>query len=194
MLFWGAKRGVDIVLAALLLPVVAVLGVLLLILNPWMNRGPLFFVQVRMGRGCQPFRAVKFRTMTASDPTLRGPNGSLERHRITPLGGLLRRTRLDELPQVVNVLGGEMSLIGPRPDCLAHAEHFLQTVPGYRQRHVVRPGISGLAQTQIGYVEGEKATRRKVEADLLYIHNAGFRMEAWIFLRTLQVILRRQGN
>lgn len=191
-LFGWVKRAFDILLSLYLLPVLIILGVGLLLLNPFFNRGSLLFVQPRMGRDCRAFRAYKFRTMVASD-VKRGPNDPLERDRITRLGGFLRRTRLDELPQILNVLKGDMSLIGPRPDYYDHAVAFLDTIQGYRERHMVRPGISGLAQTEIGYVEGTEATKRKVQADLFYITNTGFALEAWIFWRTLLTVFGRAG-
>lgn len=191
-LFGWVKRGFDVLLSLYLLPVLIILGVGLLLLNPFFNRGSLLFVQPRMGRDCRAFRAYKFRTMVASD-VKRGPNDPLERDRITRLGGFLRRTRLDELPQILNVLKGDMSLIGPRPDYYDHAVAFLDTIQGYRERHMVRPGISGLAQTEIGYVEGTEATKRKVQADLFYITNTGFALEAWIFWRTLLTVFGRAG-
>lgn len=188
-----AKRLIDIVLSLALLPILAVTALALLLLNPWHNQGSLFFVQKRMGRGCRAFYAYKFRTMREAGNTQRSAECPLEVDRITPLGAVLRQTRLDELPQVLNVLRGEMSLIGPRPDCYEHAEHFMRSVPGYRKRHLVRPGISGLAQTQIGYVAGSDATTRKVQADLYYVAHADLRMEVWIIWRTLAVIFGREG-
>lgn len=189
----AAKRAFDILVSALLLPVLAGFAILLFAVNPIANRGPLFFVQKRMGRDCIAFPAIKFRSMRAARGTSRSPESPLEMARITPLGRILRKTRIDELPQIVNVLRGDMSLIGPRPDCYEHAEHFLTTVPGYRARHAVRPGISGLAQTEIGYVAGSHATRRKVSADLYYIRNVSWRLEAWLIWRTLSVIAGRKG-
>lgn len=117
----------------------------------------------------------------------------LEHDWITCLGSWLRKSRIDELPQIVNVLKGEMSLIGPRPDCLTQALDYVQTVRGYRERHGVRPGISGLAQTEIGYTQGRKETRRKVLYDLYYIRYAGFRMEIWIVWRTLCTVAGLRG-
>jgi lipopolysaccharide/colanic/teichoic acid biosynthesis glycosyltransferase len=193
-MFSFAKRVFDIALSIALLPVLAILIVCLIVLNPSMNRGGLFFVQQRMGRDCSPFNAYKFRTMTEASCVTRGPNDPLERDRITRLGGFLRSTRLDEVPQILNVLKGDMSLIGPRPDYYDHAVAYLDVIQGYRERHMVRPGISGLAQTEIGYVEGLDATRNKVKADLYYITHAGFALEAWVFWRTLQTVFGRAGS
>lgn len=191
--FVFAKRVFDFAMSLILLPVVLLIALVLLIINPIANPGPLFFTQNRMGRNCEPFRAIKFRTMRPVQVIDRSANCPVETDRITPLGALLRKTRLDELPQILNVLAGEMSLIGPRPDYYEHAQHFLTNVPGYRERHAVRPGISGLAQTEVGYVHGTEATRRKVHADLHYISHSGFRLEAWVFFRTLAVIFKRTG-
>ncbi|MBA84265.1 MAG: glycosyl transferase [Rhodobacteraceae bacterium] len=190
--FGALKRVFDILMSLFLMPVLIGLMVVLLVLNPFFNKGSLFFVQSRMGRNCRAFRAIKFRTMIEAQVT-RGPNDPLERDRITRLGGFLRRTRLDEVPQILNVLLGDMSLIGPRPDYYDHAVTYLETVQGYRERHLVRPGISGLAQTEVGYVEGIEATQRKVQADLFYITHTGFALEAWIFWRTLMTVFGRAG-
>lgn len=192
-LFSILKRGFDIFLSLAMLPVLGMIAVTLLVLNPFLNKGSLLFVQPRMGRDCRSFRAYKFRTMSAAAGATRGPNDPLEHDRITPLGRFLRRSRLDEVPQILNVLKGDMSLIGPRPDYYDHAVAYLDVVQGYRERHMVRPGISGLAQTEVGYVEGIEATRRKVQADLYYITHAGFGLEAWIFWRTLLTVFGRCG-
>ncbi|OWV39200.1 sugar transferase [Mameliella alba] len=191
--FQVTKRLFDIFVSTFLLLLLAFLTVPILILNPFYNKGTLFFVQPRMGRDCKPFRAIKFRTMRAVPQIVRGADSPLETDRITRFGLLMRKTRVDELPQVINVLRGEMSLIGPRPDYFDHAVEYLEKIPGYRERHAVRPGISGLAQTEIGYVEGIDATRRKVQADLYYISHRSFALEAWIFWRTITVVFKRGG-
>jgi lipopolysaccharide/colanic/teichoic acid biosynthesis glycosyltransferase len=193
-LFWGGKRALDISFSLFLAPFVFAIAVCLICLNPIFNRGPLFFRQRRMGRHCRPFTALKFRSMRSVTTVERGPDDPLEVSRITPLGNFLRKSRIDELPQIFNVLKGEMSLIGPRPDYLAHAEYYLETVPGYRQRHCIRPGISGLAQTYLGYAEGVRATRNKVQKDLIYIRRASFTMELWIFWSTLRAVFGRAGS
>ncbi len=188
------KRPFDVaVCIVVLLPLLLLSAAALAALNPLLNRGPLFFVQTRMGRNCRPFRLLKFRTMREAGAGRRPADGRLEVDRITRFGMVLRKTRIDELPQIVNVLRGEMSLIGPRPDIYEHGLHFCRKIPGYADRHAVRPGISGLAQTEIGYVEGTEATRRKVHADLYYVANMGLLLELWIVWRTVAVILRRDG-
>lgn len=187
------KRGVDIVFSLLLLPFLGIFCLVLLVLNPLHNKGGLFYVQRRMGRYCKPFYAIKFRSMTDVPQVSRTADAPLEVERITPLGGFLRKSRIDELPQIINVLRGDMSLIGPRPDYYDHAVEFLEKIRGYRERHAVRPGISGLAQTELGYIEGFEATRRKVSADMYYITHASLKLEAWIFWRTISVVVNRSG-
>lgn len=191
--FWAAKRLFDITLSLFLLPVLAFFALGLFVVNPFWNRGPLFFVQSRMGKNCRPFYAVKFRTMMPAAEILRGPEDPIEHERITGLGHLLRRSRIDELPQILNVLMDDMSLIGPRPDYFAHATSYLATIPGYRERHTVRPGISGLAQVSIGYVESTEGVKSKTQADLHYIKNASFGMEAKLVFQTICTVFARVG-
>lgn len=191
--FLVAKRIFDIVVALMALPSVALIAVILLCINPIWNKGPLIFAQKRMGRRCKPFLAYKFRTMRCAETISRGPNDPLETDRITHLGQFLRRTRIDEFPQFINVLFGQMSVIGPRPDYWDHAIHYIETIPGYRQRHSVRPGISGLAQVDGGYAEGIDATIVKTRHDLRYIDTAGYGTDWYVFRKTVRVMLTGFG-
>ena len=193
IIFLGTKRAFDVATSLALLPFLAAFALVLCALNPFFNKGPLFFVQIRMGRNCRAFPAIKFRTMVSADRIVRGPDDPLETDRITRLGHFLRKARIDELPQILNVLMGHMSLIGPRPDYFPHARHYVRVIPGYRERHAVRPGISGLAQTYLGYAHGVDATVAKVRADIYYIRHAGFRMDARIFVKTLLIVFGRRG-
>jgi len=187
------KRAFDIVVSILALPCVALVGLGLILCNPVGNPGPLFFHQRRMGRGCRPFTLIKFRSMIPVEHMSRGPDDPLEDGRITGLGRLMRLTRLDELPQFLNVLRGDMSLIGPRPDFWDHALHYCESIVGYPNRYSVRPGITGLAQVMGGYAEGTLATQEKTIHDLAYIRGAGLRMEAWVLWRTLIVVITGTG-
>lgn len=191
--YWLMRSLADVVGALILLPIVGFLAIVLLLLNPVLNPGPLFYRQRRMGRGCRSFVALKFRTMTC-DARKRGAYDPVEVDRITPLGGLLRRMGLDELPQATNVLRREMSLIGPRPDCVDHADEFLKNIPEYKQRFCVRPGMSGLSQIQLGYAVGTEATRRKALSDIDYIARAGVRLDLWIVWRTLVTMVNGRGD
>lgn len=191
--YLGLKRAIDVFIAVLALPAVVLIGLALLVLNPLWNKGPLIFSQTRMGWRCKPFRAYKFRTMTATPEISRGPNDPLETDRITRLGTFLRKTRLDEFPQFINVLRGEMSVIGPRPDYWEHAEHYSRTIDGYRRRHAMKPGITGLAQVDNGYAEGVDATVIKTQHDLAYIESASLTTDLYIFWRTVRVMLTGFG-
>ena len=189
-----SKRLFDIALSLILLVVLAGVAVGLFILNPFFNQGPLMYFQRRMGLAGQPFQAWKFRTMRPATATRRGAYDGLEEDRISCMGRIMRKARIDELPQIINVLRGEMSLIGPRPDLYEHACVYLKNVPGYADRHRIMPGISGYAQTEVGYVDGEEGVQRKVAADLYYIMHASFRFDLWIAWRTLCVIVARKGR
>lgn len=189
----SVKRALDITLALFGLCVMVLAAPVVALINLRHNPGPLFFRQQRMGKDCKPFTLIKFRSMRPACDLKRGPNDPLEKDRITPFGGFLRRSRIDELPQLWNVLRGEMSLIGPRPDAFHHATHFVKAVPGYRERHVVRPGITGLAQTKLGYAEGVEATRRKVEVDLEYIDSLSIETELRLLWRTAVVVVSGFG-
>jgi lipopolysaccharide/colanic/teichoic acid biosynthesis glycosyltransferase len=132
--------------------------------------------------------------MKPVDHIARSAQDPLETDRITSLGYFLRRFRADELPQIINVLKGDMSLIGPRPDLFEHASAYLATVPHYRWRHRIRPGISGLSQVKLGYAVGDSDTRHKARIDCYYIDNLSVRMEAWVFLHTLRVVFGLKGT
>lgn len=189
-----SKRVFDIAVSLLLLPVLGLIAAGLLVLNPVFNRGSLMHRQLRMGYAGQPFMAYKFRSMRHVVTHTRGAFDRLEEDRISKLGALMRKCRIDELPQILNVLRKEMSLIGPRPDLFDHALAYQKQVPGYAARHQVMPGISGLAQTEIGYVDGVKGIRRKVAADHYYIAHASLRFDLWIAWRTLCVIAGCKGR
>jgi len=147
-----------------------------------------------MGKNCEFFFTIKFRTMTHIKEITRKYNDPVEINRITPLGRILRKMRIDELPQILNVLKGDMSLIGPRPDYYTHALEYLKNVEGYRERHTIRPGISGLSQIRLGYVESLEATSMKVSIDNYYIQNVGYIIEFKILLNTILIIIRGLGK
>jgi lipopolysaccharide/colanic/teichoic acid biosynthesis glycosyltransferase len=193
-LFWINKRIFDVLMSLSLLPLLFVITLVLLIFNNFFNPGKLFFVQERMGKNCEIFIAIKFRTMTSIKEITRKYNEPIETNRITPLGGILRKMRIDELPQVINVLKGEMSLIGPRPDYYLHALEYLKDIEGYRERHAVRPGITGLSQIRLGYVENLEAISNKANIDNYYIKNVSYITELKIILNTIIIIIRGLGK
>ena len=193
-LFWINKRIFDIILSLLLLPLFFITSIILIVCNQFFNQGRLFFIQKRMGKNCDFFFVIKFRTMFHTKEITRKHNDPIEINRITPLGRILRKLRIDELPQILNVLKGDMSLIGPRPDYYTHAKEYLKNVEGYRERHSVRPGITGLSQIRLGYIESLEATSKKTSIDNYYIQNVGYIIELKIILYTILVIIRGSGK
>ncbi|MEM6847027.1 MAG: sugar transferase [Pseudomonadota bacterium] len=187
------KRCMDVLVAAAALPFVIMIAIILVPINAVFNPGSLIFTQRRMGQHCREFTIYKFRSMLPATYLCRGPEEPLEVDRITPFGMFLRRTRMDELPQLLNVLRGDMSLIGPRPDAIEHASTFISSVARYRDRYVARPGITGLAQVYNGYAEGGSATRRKAHYDSFYIRRADWRLDFAIALRTIRIIVTGFG-
>ena len=186
------KRALDFLSALLAFPVVAVIigicGMLIKLETP----GPIFFRHTRTGLGGRPFTIVKLRTMIA------GHNGSdytlPDDKRITRVGRVLRDYRLDELPQIINILRGEMSWIGPRPEAVALAEWYEREVPFYVYRHIVRPGLSGWAQVHQGNVAAVDAARLKLEYDFFYIKHYSFWLDVVIVVKTLRTIFTRFGS
>ena len=193
-LFWINKRMFDIILCLLLLPLLCIIAIIILIFNQFFNPGSLLFIQKRMGKDCEAFLAIKFRSMRHIKEITRKYNDPIEINRITPLGKLLRKTRIDELPQILNVLKGDMSLIGPRPDYYNHALEYLKNVEGYRERHTIRPGITGLSQIRLGYVESLEGTSKKVSIDNYYIQHVNSIIALNIILTTVLIIIRGLGK
>lgn len=160
---------------------------------------PVLFSQLRMGQGCRPFRIYKLRTMAAGVPA---PEGVLFAgwtyagdRRVTPSGRVLRRWRVDELPQLWNVLRGEMSLVGPRPEPWEVAVALGDQIPGYHERHRVRPGLTGLCQLSPAYYDfgTVEKSARKLVLDRRYVQAPSLGGDVVILLRTLAVLLRPQG-
>ena len=193
-LFWISKRLFDVIMCLLLLMPLFIISIFLLFLNPFYNMGRLFFIQKRMGKNCEAFFAIKFRTMSPIEEITRKYDEPIELDRITPLGRILRRMRIDELPQILNVLRGDMSLIGPRPDYYVHALEYLKKVEGYSDRHTIRPGITGLSQVRLGYVESLETISKKVSIDNYYIQNVGYIIELKIIFNTILIIMRGLGK
>ncbi|WP_417525563.1 sugar transferase [Marinovum sp.] len=192
--YFFAKRAVDLIFALAALPTFMVLTVVVFLANLIFNRGPVFFRQVRMGQDGKAFTMWKFRTMTGGGEALRAANAPLDSHRITPLGRLLRRTKLDEVPNILNIITGDMSLVGPRPDAFEHATEYVSRVPGYRRRLTVRPGITGLAQVRGGYADNPRAVRRKARYDGFYIQNSSLLLDLYVIVLTFGVVLSGFGQ
>ncbi len=156
------------------------------------SRGPILFVQERAGRNGKPFGLLKFRTMRPCDaPRSEWVMDNL--HRITPLGRWLRRFRLDELPQLLNVLRGEMNLIGPRPHPVGNHTIFMEQIAYYGLRSTVRPGVTGWAQCRYGYANNLEEETEKMRFDLFYIKNRSLWLDARIIVETVGIMVFGQG-
>jgi len=181
------KRAWEVGLVLFLSPL-ALLAGLLVALAVYLDLGrPVLFAQERVGLGGRAFKAYKFRTMRGAPRE--GAYAGEEAERITPLGRFLRRYRLDELPQLWNVLKGEMALVGPRPEQRILAETYAREIPLYALRHTVRPGLTGWAQVHHGYAEGKEETLVKLSYDLYYVRHLSFFLDLRILLRTIWVVL-----
>ena len=156
------------------------------------DRGPVFFKQTRIGKNREPFSVYKFRSMRQNVTGI--PYAQIADNRITKVGRFLRSNRLDELPQVLNVIKGEMSLIGPRAEWDRLVADYEQQIPCYHFRHLVRPGITGWAQVNYPYGANIGDTLRKLEYDLYYIRHFSFRLDASIVLKTFHVMLFGKGR
>lgn len=159
------------------------------------SRGPVFFKQERLGQNEQPFTIIKFRTMINDAEKTTGPKwASLDDTRITKVGKLLRKTRIDELPQLFNVLKGDMSFVGPRPIRKHFADILAKNTPFYRLRFVVKPGLTGWAQVKGNYADSVEDQKEKLEYDLYYIQNQSILFDLFIILKTIQTVLFHRGQ
>ena len=188
--FLPYKATVDVASALTLLILTAPLTLFLVLLVKATSRGPAIFKQVRLGRGGRPFSLYKIRTMAHDCERLTGPQWSTAKDpRVTPLGRFLRRSHLDELPQLWNVVRRDMSLVGPRPERPEFVIKLERAIPDYRDRLSIHPGITGLAQIQLPPDEDLDDVRRKVACDLSYIRQMGPALDLKILLGTALKIM-----
>ena len=210
-----AKRCLDIAVASVLLLLTAPLVVLAALAIKLTSKGPVFFVQTRVGlnarrsssntppasRPCRrstqnygrPFKIYKLRTMSAAASSSGPTQAKADDMRVTTVGRFLRKMRIDELPQLVNVLRGEMSMVGPRPECIEYIEELSTKVPGYLDRLGLKPGLTGVAQIEGGYANDLDSYRKKVAYDLLYLQNCCVWNDMRVMVRTVKVVLTGFG-
>jgi exopolysaccharide biosynthesis polyprenyl glycosylphosphotransferase len=189
------KRSLDLVVALAILIVGLPLWALIAILIKLDSPGDVLYRQERVGRNGVPFSILKFRSMYADSERTSGPVWAEKNDpRVTRVGRLLRRSHLDEIPQFWNVLMGDMSLVGPRPERPFFVEKLTTEIPLYRRRLRVRPGITGWAQVKHKYDESVEDVKAKVKYDLFYIENASWRFDLKILFHTLYVMLMRKGH
>jgi sugar transferase (PEP-CTERM system associated) len=188
------KRTFDIVVAAVLLPIALPLMVVFACLI-WLEGGaPIIYRQERVGRRGQIFTLLKFRSMTRdAEKNGEASWASINDARATAIGRVMRRTRIDELPQLINVLKGEMSFVGPRPERQPFVAMLTEQIPFYAVRHSVKPGITGWAQVRYTYGGNVEESAKKLEYDLYYVKNHSLLLDILILLRTVRVVLLAEG-
>jgi exopolysaccharide biosynthesis polyprenyl glycosylphosphotransferase len=184
------KRIFDLVLAMVGLGIVAPLLLMLALLVRLSGPGPIIFRQVRLGEGGKEFEILKFRTMVATAEGDGKPVWAMEQDsRATPIGNFMRQTRLDELPQLWNVIRGEMSLVGPRPERPEFLDLLRDEVPFWTSRHLVKPGITGWAQVCLGYTSDAGSAAEKLSYDLYYLRHRSVQIDLAIIVRTARTVL-----
>jgi sugar transferase (PEP-CTERM system associated) len=191
----ACKRAVDILISGLGLVLgLPVMGAVAAAIK-LTSTGSVFYHQRRVGRLGRVFTVHKFRTMVTDAEAETGPVWASKDGdtRVTPIGRWLRRTRLDELPQFWNVLKGEMSLVGPRPERPEFVEDLTRVIPYYGQRHVVRPGVTGWAQVRYTYGASTEDALQKLQYDLYYIKNSSIALDFFIIFDTIKTVIRRKG-
>ncbi|MBM5783683.1 MAG: sugar transferase [Cyanobacteria bacterium K_DeepCast_35m_m1_288] len=188
------KRYADVLVSIILLAVCAPLLIIALTLVKLHDGGPMIYRQERSGLFGQRFNILKIRTMSINSESDGAQWAQKNDQRITPVGYWLRRTRLDEVPQLINVLRGEMSLIGPRPEQPDLEKILENKIPNYKLRHWMRPGLSGWAQVNIPYASSIKDSDIKLSYDLFYLRNASLWLDLLILFKTIKIVLKAAGR
>lgn len=186
------KRVVDVVGSALLVVPLALITPLVWLGNLAGNRGPLFYTQTRVGKNDRAFEILKFRTMTPGGTTSQWTTP--DDPRVTTFGRFLRLTHVDELPQVINVLRGELTLVGPRPEQPHYVAELSEKLPYYHLRHTVRPGITGWAQVKYPYGASEQDALEKLQFEFYYLRHQSLGLDTRILVRTLRASVAGQGR
>lgn len=189
------KRSFDLVCSTIILVLTFPL-MLLAALAVWLeDRGPVFYSQERVGKDGKTFYVHKFRSMRADAEKGGKPQWAAQNDpRVTRVGNFMRKTRIDELPQIVNVFKGEMSFVGPRPERPYFVEQLIEVVPYYNVRHSIKPGITGWAQVRYGYGSSAEDALQKLQYDLYYVKNNSLFLDMLILIDTLKVVLFRSGR
>ena len=188
------KRALDIIAALLLLLVTLPICILTAVIIKCVSRGPILFSQTRVGLKSEPFRLYKFRTMVLGSESDGAQWAQSNDERIILFGRFLRATRIDELPQCWNILKGEMSIVGPRPERPEFTEKLGSEIPYYELRHIIKPGLTGWAQVNYPYGASVEDALRKLQYDLYYIKNYSLLLDLNILLRTVLVTVGRKGR
>ena len=188
------KRGADLVIATTLMILLSPVALIAAILIKLESKGPIIFKQVRIGENMVPFKVYKFRSMKIHDPEKYSKYAQDNDNRVTKIGNFMRKTRIDELPQLFCILKGTMSFVGPRPEWDILAKEYEKQIPYYNLRHMIKPGLTGWAQVMYPYGENIEDTKRKLEYDLYYLKHQDLILDVLIILKTVKVILFGKGK
>ena len=188
------KRAFDIVASTVLLVLCSPIMVLTALLIKLEDNGPVFYRQERVGEGNRPFALLKFRSMRVNAEKDGAPQWAAKNdHRVTRLGGFLRKVRIDELPQALNVLRGDMSFVGPRPERPFFVNQLAESIPYYSYRHTIKPGITGWAQVRYPYGASVEDAVEKLKYDLYYVKNNSLFLDLIILFQTFHVVIFQDG-
>ena len=188
------KRGMDLILALILMVVLSPLALITAIIIKCESKGPVIFKQTRIGENMKPFKVYKFRSMKLHDPKKYSKYTLDCDTRVTKFGKFIRKTRIDELPQLWNILKGTMSFIGPRPEWDILAKDYAEQINYYNLRHLIKPGITGWAQVMFPYGESLDDAKRKLEYDLYYLKHQDLILDVLIIAKTAKAVLFGKGK
>jgi lipopolysaccharide/colanic/teichoic acid biosynthesis glycosyltransferase len=189
------KRLLDVALALPGLLALAAVTPVVLVGNAFGNRGPLLYRQVRVGKQGDLFEILKFRSMADAPVPADGSGWTLaDDPRVTRFGRILRTTHLDELPQLINILRGELSVVGPRPEQPHYVDELVEKLPFYALRHLVRPGLTGWAQVKYHYASDEHDAMEKLQYEFFYLRHQSISLDLRIIGRTVRSVVGRGGR
>lgn len=188
------KRGMDLILALILMVILFPLALITAIIIKFESKGPVIFKQTRIGENMKPFRVYKFRSMRLHDPDKYSKYTLNNDTRVTKFGKFMRKTRIDELPQLWNILKGTMSFIGPRPEWDILAKDYAKQINYYNLRHLIKPGITGWAQVMFPYGESLDDAKKKLEYDLYYLKHQDLVLDVLIVAKTVKAVLFGKGK
>ena len=188
------KRGMDLTLALILIVILSPIALIASIIIKFESKGPIIFKQMRIGENMQPFKVYKFRSMKIHDPNKFSKYTLNNDIRVTKFGKFMRKTRIDELPQLWNILKGTMSFVGPRPEWDILAKEYEKQINYYNLRHLIKPGITGWAQVMFPYGENLEDAKKKLEYDLYYLKHQDFILDVLVVMKTAKAVLFGKGK